>query len=115
MNEDSSDGSDSLEYRSDGERFRVEFADGDDEPSRTIVKAVAAIAGCKQDELDPLYYVIEPDALDSIFQPTVRGDHQGDVVVSFTYHGFDVSVNSYGIVEIEPTGADATLDVAECE
>lgn len=101
MNEDHSE--DSLEYHAANETYRVEFASADGEPSTTIVKAVAAILGRRQDELDPLYHVIEPDALDSIFQPTVLGDRHGDVEVTFTYHDFTVAVKSYGIVEIEPT------------
>lgn len=110
MSEESPDAGDPLEYRSDDDTHRVEFTDGEAEPSTTIVNAVAAIAGCKQDDLDPLYHVVEPDALDSIFQPTVRGDHNGDVEISFTYHGFDVTVKSYGIVEIEPSDAAAAGD-----
>lgn len=101
MSEDHSE--DSLEYPASDEAYRVEFANADGEPSTTIVKAVAAILGRKQDELDPLYHVIEPDALDSIFQPTGRGDRDGDVEVTFTYQGFTVAVKSYGVVEIEPT------------
>lgn len=106
MNEDGSDAGDSLEYHASGETYRVEFATEEGEPSTTIVKAIAAILGRKQDELDPLYYVVEPDALDSIVQPTVRGDHHGDVEISFTYHGFDVAVKSYGIVEIQDSRSD---------
>lgn len=104
MSEDSSDPGDGLEFSDDGDTYRVEFGGDTEEPSTAVVKAVAAIAGRKQDELDPLYYVVDPDALDALFQPTVRGSHRGDVAVAFTYHGFDVSVRSYGIIEIAERG-----------
>lgn len=100
MSEDSSDTGDSLEYSDDSDTYSVEFGEGIEEPSEVAVTAVAAISGRKQDDLDPLYYAVDPDALDSLFQPTARGNHRGDVEVSFTYHGFDVSVRSYGIIEI---------------
>lgn len=98
---------DGLEYRSDGETYRVEFSQEHGQPSTAVVKAIAAIEGWKQDELDPLYHVIDPDALDSLFKPTVRGDHHGDAEISFTYHGFAVTVRSYGIIEVEPNPAGA--------
>lgn len=104
MHDDTPDGDD-LAYRTDGDTHRVGFEHGTGEPSATVVTAVAAVAGCKQDDLDPLYDVLDPDALDSLFQPTDDRDHPDDVEVSFTYEGFVVSVRSYGVVEItEPGG-----------
>lgn len=63
---------------------------------------MAAVTDRESDELDPLYSVIDTDALDKLCQPSVNDRHHGDVEVSFTYHRHDVAVRSYGIIEIEP-------------
>lgn len=107
MSDDDSAGRDGLEYSSDADIHRVEFSRESERASTAVVKAVAAIAGVKQDDLDPLYYVVDPDALDSLFQPTVKGGHRGDAEISFSYHGYDVTVRSYGIIEITPGNADS--------
>lgn len=101
MIDDSSDAGDGLEYNSDGDTYRTEFARSE-RPSMAVVKAIAAITGRPQDELEPLFYAIDPEALDSLFQPAVEGEHRGDVDVSFTYHGYEVTVHSYGIVDVRP-------------
>lgn len=93
-------------HRSD-DIYRVEFSGGTDEPSTTVVEAVAAITGRKQDELDPLYDAVETDALDSIFGSGIRSD-EGDVVITFTYEGVDVVVRNSGVVEIERTDSETS-------
>lgn len=83
-----------------GTGYRVEF-DGDEERvSTAVVRAVAAITGRRQADLDSLYYVVNCDALDSLFRPSADASPPDDVEVSFPYHGFHVSVRSYGIIEI---------------
>lgn len=101
MIDDSSDAGDGLEYNTDGDTYRTEFA-RTDRPSTVVVKAVAAITGRPQDDLEPLFYSIDPEALDALFQPAVEGEHRGDVDVSFSYQGFDVAVHSYGIIDVRP-------------
>lgn len=105
MIDDSADPADGLEYNSDGDTYRTEFARSE-RPSMAVVKAVAAITGRPQDDLEPLFYAIDPEALDSLFQPAVEGKHRGDVDVSFTYHGFAITVHSYGIVDIRSNDED---------
>lgn len=98
-----------MAYSTEGDAYRVEFARDEERPSTAVVEAVSAVSGRKQDDLDPLFDVVDPDALDSLFRPTVSGGHRGDVEVSFTYHGYHVAVRSYGIIEIrsvEDVGAD---------
>lgn len=50
--------------------------------------------------LDPLYNVINPEALEALLTSQRTGRQDGEIVVSFVYHGFRVTVKSYGIVRI---------------
>ena len=106
MSDDNADSEDGLEYSREKDSYRVEFSQSEEQPSKAVVKAVAAIAGCQQDDLDPLFYVLDPECLDSLFQRTVNGGHRCDVEISFTYHGYDIAVHSYGIIEIQPVQGD---------
>ncbi|RDI73034.1 hypothetical protein DWB78_06240 [Halopelagius longus] len=81
-------------------------------PSNAVVSAVAAVAGYRPvatepagegdtaPVLDPLYSVIDPDALDEMFRddgsPAISGR------VRFSYHDCDVAVLSDGVVEVTP-------------
>lgn len=61
--------------------------------STTVVDAVAAAAGKEPHELEPLYHVLDPDALDGIFEDTgTPGTHRVGRV-EFTYCGFEVAVS----------------------
>jgi hypothetical protein len=65
--------------------------------STTIVEAVAARRDVQPTHLsDPLYRVIDPDALDSLF----NGDSKMDGVVKFSYCGYDVTVTADGDVTL---------------
>lgn len=69
-----------------------------EKPSRSIVELIADLEGVDLVELSPpLYSVIDPEALDSLFHSS--GD---DVTghVDFEYHGYQVRVRSDGEVEI---------------
>lgn len=83
---------------------RKQFDGRTEPPSIAVVSLVAAVAGCDPAELEPLSDVLDPDALDELFAPTPTGRHRTDGRVEFSYHGYDVTVYSYGVVEVEPTG-----------
>ncbi|MFC6826559.1 HalOD1 output domain-containing protein [Halopelagius fulvigenes] len=84
----------------------------EESPSSAVVAAVAAVAGYRpvaaertgEDDavpvLDPLYTVVNPDALDAMFRddgsPAIAGR------VRFTYHDCDVAVRSDGVVTVTP-------------
>jgi hypothetical protein len=76
--------------------------------SRAVVEQVAAAEGIDPVDITvPLFEVIDPDALDSLFS----SDGQplpGDGKVTFGYHGYRVTVSSDGSVSI--TAGDATGD-----
>jgi len=76
-------------------------------PGDAVVRAVSAISGLDpvpdptgaEQALDPLYTVVDGDALDSLF----RSDMDG--TVSFTYHGYEVTVYSEGHLVVESSDA----------
>jgi hypothetical protein len=66
--------------------------------SETVVEVVAETKGVDPSELsEPLFSVIDPDALDVLFQ-TSNG------ILTFSYHGHIVTVEASGKVRAEPAG-----------
>lgn len=69
--------------------------------SRTIVETIAQAEGTAPTELDTrLYDVIEPEALNELFQDQEDGPVT-DGFVSFTFHGYTVTVHSDSSIEID--------------
>lgn len=76
-----------------------------------VIDAVAAVSGrpplwngstmekAGTNPLDPLYESIDPDALDTICQPK-KQDKQSVTIVTFTYCGYSVTVDSTGQISI---------------
>lgn len=78
-----------------------------DSVSERVIEAVAAAKGV--DPLDLglcLYDVIDPDALDKLFQPTPTGVPRQSGQVSFTLDGCEVTVHSSGEVTVMHEAAD---------
>lgn len=75
--------------------------------STAVVKAVAAVSGHEptgkaidgNGQQEPLYEVVDPDALDTIYE-SLTTDGPGTAQVSFTYCGYDVSITP-GVVRIQ--------------
>ncbi len=69
------------------------------DPGRAVVEAVAAAEGVDPIELEPtLGSVIDVDALNELFDRRPGGAGR----VSFSYHGYHVTVGSDGRVTVEP-------------
>ncbi|UHQ95170.1 HalOD1 output domain-containing protein [Haloterrigena alkaliphila] len=70
-------------------------------PSLRVLEAIAGAEGVSPTALEPpLNDVVDPAALDRLFEPTatnasVRGGH-----VSFRYRGYDVTISSDGTIEL---------------
>lgn len=64
-------------------------------PSQEVVERVATREGVDHTDLDPLFDVIDPDALDRIVQ-SGRGT-ASPVHLTFTYHGYEISINGEGV------------------
>lgn len=74
-------------------------------PSTAVVNAIADREGVEVTELEPpLTKVIDPDALDTLFQPTQRGDSAATGEVTFRYNGYLVTVAEDGEVEVADNG-----------
>lgn len=84
-----------------GERISVRYdIDRSELPSTTVVMAIADAMGVEPDALPPLYDRIEPDALDDIFLTAKRA--ACDVLVAFSFDRCEVTVESNGVITVEP-------------
>lgn len=77
----------------------------DGQVSETVVTAVAQATGVDPLDLDPLYNVVDPDALNRIFDSTGTSS-PASVELSFTMAGCQVVVRGDGEVVVTP-GAEA--------
>lgn len=70
-------------------------------PSESVIESVAAREGVDPMELDvPLYDAVDPDALDALVRTGNDEQNRPPIQVSFTYHGYDVTVSSDGLVQV---------------
>lgn len=79
--------------------------------STSVVQTVAQATNREPDELEPLYDVVDPDALDALFE---GDDASARVRVVFTYEGYQVTVSGAGDVEVatvDDVGAESTATV----
>ncbi|ODR80850.1 hypothetical protein BG842_02460 [Haladaptatus sp. W1] len=68
----------------------------------TIVNRILARENISSDDLVPLYEVIDPDALNTLFSPTRAGSHRPTTgAVTFQYQGYQVTVTSENDVDLE--------------
>lgn len=71
-------------------------------PSQAVVNAIADYRGLTPSEVEPkLYTVVEPDALDRLFETTPTGGDRSSGHVSFTYGDVEVMVDADGNVSLE--------------
>ena len=87
-------------------------SDGGWSPSQAIIEAIAAAEGIdvtdvEPPEYDPLFTVVNPEALDDMFTTTVGG--ASNAVVSFAYEGYEVVVRAEG-VEVHERSSTDSLD-----
>jgi len=69
--------------------------------TEAVVKAISRVLDVAETELEPIYTVINPDALDSLFGPREDGTSlDGDGYVTFGYDDHRVRVVSDGTVVV---------------
>ena len=73
-------------------------------PSETVIRKVAAAEGVDELDLQPLYDVCDPDALNAIFRSTGQRVVPDRSTVQFRYHGYTVRVNADGQVRLLDDG-----------
>lgn len=78
-----------------------------EKPSTKVVRAVAAYEGVEPTQFEePLYDVIDLEALDSLFTERLNGDSRAGGHVVFTYGDYQVTVSSDGQVDVDPLDED---------
>lgn len=88
---------------SDEPRHRTTYDPNTDSISEELVQAVATINDADVAELPILADVIDPEALDELFQARSNGrirDTRGNVV--FHYEGHRIRVTADGVIELHP-------------
>ena len=66
-------------------------------PSLAVVELVAVALDCDLLDLDPIQETVNAEALDRVFPQTTD---VSDRYVSFSYHGFEVTVDGDGEIEL---------------
>ncbi len=75
--------------------------DPDESAVRTVVEAVAEATGDDPLSMQPLYDVVDTEALDTVFEPSGgRAGPSGRV--SFRFNGCDVTVHADGRTVVSP-------------
>lgn len=89
-----------VEYDAETETYRTSFDTTTQSVSAAVISTIAAISETPPIELPPLYSVVEPDALEKVVDARATGPTGRDVHVSLSFEGYDVSIASYGIIEV---------------
>ena len=70
-------------------------------PSQKVIAEVARQTDVAPTDLPPLHEVINPDALDTLFQSTPNAGRM-EGTISFEYSGYEVTVHGDGYVDVTP-------------
>lgn len=85
----------------------MEYEIGADESvSMAVVRAVSAVEGREPSSIRPLGEVIDPDALDDIFDVRHNGHPRPGGSVSFVYSNCRVTIDNGEYLTIEPLERD---------
>ena len=80
--------------------------------SERIAEEVASVAGVEPTALDPLYTVIDTDALNALFAARPSRPDGSELRVAFRYSGHEVVVGRDGSVDVSATGESVTESAA---
>lgn len=69
---------------------------GSQSVTTAVISTVATRADTDPVDMDPLYSVVDTDALNALFQPGAEGQ------VAFTYNGYEIVAHSDGEVNVSP-------------
>ncbi len=79
----------------------VEAVGHEGDVSQAVVMAVAEAKGIDPLELEPLYDIVDPDALNRLFRPSA-GTRESSLVFQFTMAGCAVEIHGDGEVSVTP-------------
>lgn len=74
----------------------------DESVSTAVIRAVSAVEGRKPESLPPLTDVLDPDALDLLFDPRADGEARAGGRVSFVYSRCRVTLDNGEFLTIRP-------------
>lgn len=74
--------------------------------SQEVISAVANVTGSDPTSLEPLYQVIDPDALDTLLESNGPSHNRSPVRISFNYCGCEVEIDKTGEVHVSQTEQD---------
>lgn len=80
----------------------TELSTQTDSISDEVVLAVAEATDTDPTELEPLYDVVDPDALDQLFRTHLNGHPRTDGRIVFSMDGCEVTVHANGDVVATP-------------
>lgn len=69
-----------------------------------VLEAIATSENVPTTELPPLFDVVDPDALSTIFASPSGGPDRSQGTVTFPYTGYQVTLDADGSIDIEPVG-----------
>lgn len=78
-----------------GDGWIIYHLDTEETPVEGVIKVIAAISNTEPTDIDPIYPVVDPDALDALFRK-----EPNDTKVEFRYHGCQVEVTGDGVVKV---------------
>lgn len=89
------------EYHPDTQTYHI-YHDWEQSPSisTTVSLGVATLDGVRPEDIEPLHHVIDPDALDALYQSVSEDPSVWHDCVSFPWEGRDVTVYADGEIVI---------------
>ncbi|MCU4926889.1 hypothetical protein OB905_13015 [Halobacteria archaeon AArc-dxtr1] len=81
--------------------------------SQRVVHAVATETDTDPLELEPLFGVVDPESLDSLFEPTSGGATRSTGTIRFEYEDCEVTVDADGSVDVRPLSVQTDVPRAE--
>lgn len=83
----------------------------DGKPSERVICEIADWEGIGPSQLEtPLYDVIDPEALDSMFKHNTIRKGSTDIKIEFSYLGYEIIVESPGHVVVQPSARAQLTD-----
>ena len=80
-----------------------------------MVEKIARRSGVDPTELEPpLFDIVDPDALDALFDMPNTAATGGDVCISFRYNGYQVFIDGSQQVVVEPVADAEAADPSTC-
>lgn len=73
------------------------------QPSEALISAISTLSGTDATSLPPLYDVVDPEALDSLYEHVRErnGEDSSAYRITFPYEGYDVCVEFDGRIRLE--------------